>query len=261
MRLSKFCRLTVIFLLIASFVPGCSNALVVSSTSIITAISKTSPIVPTSTIVPQSPAHDLSDYAFPDSIDPAKQYMFYLHGKIIEDGGFPALSAEYGEYEYQAILDKLISYGFVVISEQRAKNTDGVEYAKRVTEQIETLLEAGVPAKNISVVGASKGAWISVYVSHLLRNDEVNYVIMAICNPENLELFIQDQIFLYGDVLSIYDSSDELAGSCQELFLRSEGEGLSNYEEVVVNVGTGHGMLYKPLDEWIMPVIQWAGRP
>lgn len=247
--------------MIASFVPGCGNTPGVPSTSIITPTFKTSLIVPASILVPQSPAHDLSYYAFPDSIDPAKQYMFYLHGKIIEDQEIPALSAEYGEYEYQPILDKLGSYGFVVISEQREKNTDGVEYAKRVTEQIETLLEAGVRAKNISVVGASKGAWISVYVSHLLDNDEVNYVIIAICNPENLELFIQDQIFLYGNVLSIYDLSDELAGSCHELFFRSEGKGVSNYEEVVVNVKTGHGMLYKPLDEWIIPIIQWAGRP
>jgi hypothetical protein len=261
MMLSKYCGLMVIFLLIASFIPGCGNAAVVPSTSIITATSYPSPIVPTATIVPQSPTYDLSTYAFPDSIDPTKQYMFYLHGKIIEDEGIPAFSTEYGEYEYQAILEKLSRNGFVVISEQRAKNTDGVEYAKRVTEQIETLLEAGVLAKNISIVGASKGAWISIYVSHLLGNDEVKYVIMAICNPENLELFIQDQILLYGNVLSIYDSSDELAGSCQELFLRSEANGLSNYEEVVLNVRTGHGMLYKPLDEWIIPVIQWVGRP
>jgi len=36
--------------------------------------------------------------------------------------------------------------------------TDGVDYAGKVTEQITALLNAGVPAKNITVVGASKGA-------------------------------------------------------------------------------------------------------
>ena len=171
--------------------------------------------------------------------------MLYLHGKIIEDQGIPAISPEYGEYEYHKILKKLEGYGFVVISEQRYKNTDGIEYANRVVEQINTLLEAGIPAKNITVVGASKGAWITVYVSHLLANPEVNYVIMAICNPDNLETFRQDEIHLVGNVLSIYDSSDELAGSCQELFSHSEGKGLSKYEEVVRNIGTGHGILYQ----------------
>ncbi len=261
MILSKHCWQKVIFLLIASFLAGCGSTQVVSSPSIITATSKTNPTVPSATIEPQSPADDLSSYAFPDAIDPMKQYLFYLHGKIIEDQGIPAVSADFGEYEYLEILEKLASHGLLVISEQRSKNTDGVEYAKRVTEQIETLLGAGVAAKNITVVGASKGAAITIYVSHMLGNEQVNYVIMAICNPDNLDIFKQDEVFLYGNVLSIYNSTDELAGSCQELFSCSEGKGLSNYEEIVLHVGTGHGILYKPLDEWIIPVVKWAGRP
>lgn len=78
------------------------------------------------------------------------------------------------------------------------------------------LYQAGVPAKHITVVGASKGAGITIYISHMLANNEVNYVLLAICNPDNLKAFNHDQVFLYGNVLSIYDSSDELAGSCQE---------------------------------------------
>jgi hypothetical protein len=68
-------------------------------------------------------------------------------------------------------------------------------------------------------------------------------------------------VTLYGNVLSIYDSSDELAGSCQSLFDFSQGKGLARHEEIVLQVGTGHGILYKPLDEWITPIIQWAGNP
>ena len=49
---------------------------------------------------------------FPDTIDPQNQYMFYLHGKIIEDQGIPAISPDFGEYEYAAILEKLGGYGF-----------------------------------------------------------------------------------------------------------------------------------------------------
>ena len=136
-----------------------------------------------------------------------------------------------------------------------------MEYAKRVTDQIETLIDAGIPAKNITVVGAPKGALITVYISHLLGNEQVNFVIMAICDPDNLEAFKQDQITLSGNILSIYDSADELAGSCQELFSTSEGEGISKHEELILNIGTGHGILYQPLDEWIIPIIQWAGKP
>jgi hypothetical protein len=46
-----------------------------------------------------------------------KRDLFYLHGNIIEDQGIPAISPEYGEYQYQAILDQLSGYGFEIISE------------------------------------------------------------------------------------------------------------------------------------------------
>ncbi len=40
---------------------------------------------------------DLSaGYSFPAKIDPTNHYLFYLHGKIIEDQGLPAISPEFG---------------------------------------------------------------------------------------------------------------------------------------------------------------------
>jgi hypothetical protein len=187
--------------------------------------------------------------------------MFYLHGRIIEDQGLPAISPEYGEYEYTAILETLSAYGFEVISEQRPKDTDSLEYAERVTNQVTALLKAGVPAGNISVVGASKGAGIAIFVSHLLENREINFVLMGICDPVTLAELQQNQIFLHGNVLSIYDSADEVAGSCQELFSFSDGRGISRHDEIVLNLGLGHGILYRPLEEWILPAVQWAKNP
>jgi len=213
----------------------------------------------TSTQTPSS--FNMLKYNFPESVDPTNAYLFYLHGKIIEDQGIPAISPDFGEYEYQAILERLSSYGFVVISEQRAKNTDSMAYAQKISGQVTALLNAGVPAENITVVGASKGAGITIFVSHLLKNIDVNFVIMAICNPETVKALVQDQITLSGNVLSIYDSMDELAGSCQELFSFSEGNGISKYNEIILNLGTGHGILFKPLDEWIIPAVQWARKP
>jgi hypothetical protein len=226
-----------------------------------TSIPPTHSIVPASTAERPSPTPFISSYAFPKSVDPTKKYLFYLHGKIIEDQGIPAVSPDYGEYQYQAILEKLSSYGFVVLSEPRAKDTDAMQYAKRISAQITDLLKAGVPAKNITVVGASKGAGIAIFVSHLLDNEEINYVIMAICDPATVKELEQNGIALVGNVLSIYDSADQLAGSCQDLFSFSEGRGIARYDEIVLNVGTGHGILFKPLDEWITPAVQWAGKP
>jgi 2-polyprenyl-3-methyl-5-hydroxy-6-metoxy-1,4-benzoquinol methylase len=42
------------------------------------------------------------------------------------------------------------------------------------------------------------------------------------------------------------------------LYLFSEGKGISRYDEVVLDIGTGHGILYEPLDEWISPAVIWA---
>ena len=201
---------------------------------------------------------DLNSYAFPRSIDPKKPHLFYLHGKIIEDQGIPAISPEYGAYEYAEILEAFRGYGFTVISEQRPKYTDGRVYASKTAEQVRVLLNAGVAPQDITVVGASKGAGIAVMVSNSLKNEHVNYVIMGICHPEAVADFMDAGIYLSGNVLSIYDASDNYAGSCQELFISSSEKGLSSHDEILLNIGTGHGILYKALDEWLVPAIHWA---
>ena len=219
-------------------------------------------VTPASASEQPSSTPDISRYAFPKSIDSTKQYLFYLHGKIIEDQGIPAVSPDYGEYKYQEILEKLGSYGFVVISEQRPKNTDAINYAGRIKEQVTALLNAGVPAENITIVGASKGALITVYASHFLENQELKYVIIGICHPDTVDVIKQNNITLYGMILSIFDSADsEFAGSCAELFSFSESDGgLTRHNEIVLHIGTGHAILYKPLKEWILPIVQWAAK-
>jgi hypothetical protein len=184
--------------------------------------------------------------------------MFYLHGKIIEDQGLPATSPEYGEYQYEEILGALQSYGFVVISEQRPRNADVTEYARSVVGQINDLLRSQVPGGSITVVGASKGAAIAMLVSNLLADSKVNYVLLGACNPPTVDELMQQGISLSGNVLAIYDSSDQYAGSCAGLFSYSEGKGLGHRSELVVDVGTGHGILYEPLSEWVVPTVKWA---
>jgi hypothetical protein len=267
MFFKRTCNLVTLVILLALSAAGCKSPQAETTIPPTPTAPETIPASPmsannlTATPAPPSPTLDLSGYAFPEQIDPEKQYLFYLHGKIIEDQGLPAISPDYGEYEYGPILEKLSDYGFVVISEQRSKNTDGVEYARKVAKQVTTLLNANVPAKNITVVGASKGGSIAIFVSYLLKNKEADFVILGDCHPDTLKDFKQSQIFLYGNVLSIYDDADQYAGSCRELLAFSEGEGASRYDETILKIGQGHGILYKPLDEWIIPTVQWARKP
>ena len=267
MKVSVTVRRIIFLLPVASALLGCTGApaptaaptaIPLASAPAATALAL-SPVPATASPQPL-PTAQPTGYAFPKVVDPSSRYLFYLHGQIIEDQGLPATSPVFGDYEYEAILQKLSSYGFVVISEQRPKNTDSVAYAHRINEQVAALLDDGVPAQNITVVGASKGAGITVYASHFMANEKINYVLLAICNPGNVQAFKQGQIGLFGNVLSIYDASDELAGSCQELFSFSEGKGLANFDEIVLNIGTGHGILYQPLDEWVLPTVEWANQ-
>jgi hypothetical protein len=212
----------------------------------------------------ESPTADeieIEAVAFPDVIDPAKRYMFYLHGKILEDQGIPAVSPEFGEYQYKEILWTLQSYGFEVISELRPKDADGWEFAQRTARQVSELLKAGVPSGSITVVGASKGATIAVVASHLVRNPEVNYVLLGTCHPTLVEEWKQGGLNLTGNVLSIYDvADDEYSGSCEELLSLAQGKGLNHHDELVLQVGTGHGILYQPLPEWVLPTVKWANQ-
>jgi hypothetical protein len=192
----------------------------------------------------------------PDKIDPHAYYLFYLHGRIIEEQGPRPTSPQHGVYEYQEILDAFASRGFTVISEARPKGTDAQQYAAKVVTQIKALLKAGVKPRQITVVGASKGGGIAMATSTLLKNREVNFAILAACGDfDQYKKFPPD---LWGNVLSIWDYKDEGLGSCRKFFDQSKG--LNQRKEIELKLGLGHGILYKPLKEWIDPVVEWAKR-
>src|SRR4051812_6399734 len=75
-----------------------------------------------------------------------QRYIFYLHGKIIEDQGIHAVDAVhgYGAYEYEKILQAFRSGNFIVMSEARPQNTNPEKYALRIAAQVDSLLKKGV---------------------------------------------------------------------------------------------------------------------
>ena len=195
----------------------------------------------------------------PGKIDANARYLFYLHGRIVEVQGVRPRHERHGFYEYEEILRTLASRGFTVISEPRPADTEHVEYARKVVAQINRLLAAGVPARNVTVVGASKGGAIAVYVSTLLKNRDANFVVLAGCGGETARRLKVD---LYGRVLSVYDTKDEYGGeggrgvSCSQFYKQSTG--LKQSGEIEVRLGVGHGLLYKPFREWVDPAVEWA---
>jgi hypothetical protein len=189
----------------------------------------------------------------PPEIDLDARYLIYLHGAIIENEGVRPTHPEYGVYEYVEILEVFAERGFVVISEARPSGTDGMLYASKVVDQMKALLDAGVPPEKLTVVGFSKGGGIAIAASSMLANDNVNFIFIASCNP-----WLDDhpEIVACGRLLSVRESSDELVGSCESFFSRSSSP--HEHQEMVLDLGGGHGVFYRPRGEWVDPVISWA---
>lgn len=189
----------------------------------------------------------------PDNPDRSKRYLFYLHGLIVEEAGVRPRSEEHGYYEYRLILEELARQGFVVISEARPKGTQIQPYAGNIASQVKKLLANGVPAGNISVVGASKGGVIGAYVSTMLREKGINYVFLAGLFEKCL---VDENLRLCGKVLSIHDRSDSQSITPALYFQRSEG--LGKFKAIVLGLDVGHGLIYRPYREWIEPLLEWV---
>lgn len=188
----------------------------------------------------------------PASPEPTKTYVIYLHGRIIENMGPRPTDSRFGLYDYPAVLEALSSRGAVVISAQRPPETDMNEYAGFVVAQVEKLIERGVPPENIVVIGFSKGGGIAMRVSSFLRRPQVRFVLLAACPGGPLA----PQIRLTGRVLSIYEASDTLAGSCRPL--ADQLEKPQSFKEIKIATGKLHGAFYLPLQEWLDPVLDWV---
>jgi len=186
----------------------------------------------------------------PSPVDPQGRYVLYLHGRILEEQGRDAVSPDFGRYEYDAVLRALADRGFTVIGEVRPKGT-GPEYARRVAGQVRRLIDAGVPPANVTVLGASKGGWLTLLTAAELGQDEVRYAVLAGCGRDTVGLGPR----LRGRILSVYDEKDRFRPSCQATFERAPR--LRGQKELVVHTGLDHGLLYSPRPEWLDPVTDW----
>jgi predicted esterase len=188
----------------------------------------------------------------PSAINPSAKYLFFFHNYYVETKGPD------GDCKYYDILKAFTDKGFVVVSELRPKDASVVEYGKKATTNIQKLLDAGVPQENITVAGHSKGAVIAIQIASLLRKPKVNYVIMAGCGIKGLEKAYPDYSLLKGNLLSIYATSDKIAGSCSPLFSQAKQDVTS--KEITLESAAGHQLFFKPTDVWFEPVISWLGK-
>jgi hypothetical protein len=181
--------------------------------------------------------------SLPKSINGKGRYLFYLHGGVVTVRGDNAINSgapEWGPYEYSNILDSLRKRGFYVISERRFESITDSSYAVKISRQVDSLLNAGVPVKSIVIVSASAGWSISYRVSALLKNASLRFVKMGGCREDDLKEV--DHTELYGNFLSIIEKSDPHR-SCKELFDRQKK--IAGFKEVELNTGLNHGFFIR----------------
>ena len=147
------------------------------------------------------------------------------------------------------------SKGDEVIALVRPKEAVSEVYATLIAKQVDSLISVGYKASNITLLGASKGAWISLLASTKLSTNNVNVVSLGICGSDVFKAFEFHQLELKGRVLSIYEESDKLGQSCSKL---NHGNSIKEFQEIKLETGLKHGFLYTPNSAWTKPFFKWT---
>ena len=176
------------------------------------------------------------------------KHIFYLHGMIIEVQGINAVSDQFGPYEYTSIVDSLKATGAQVHSEVRTDKTDFFEFGKKISNEIDALIAKGVTPEDITVIGASKGGMIAMYISDINTNN-VNYVLLGSSSDYSQKTF---DFNLHGNILGIYEKSDDVAGNDYQHWI-DKSTNAKSFEQLQINTGLGHGFLYTPNKAWLDP--------
>jgi pimeloyl-ACP methyl ester carboxylesterase len=191
---------------------------------------------------------------------PPPRHLIYLHGWIVqaEQSGRPR-HPQFGYYELEKILNTFRDRGFVVSGEIRPKSASVSDSADRVVQQVRKLLESGVPADHITVVGSSMGASIALVASVRLQNPDVRYCILGACLSDKVRgIEANEGQSPSGRLLSIREASDDVTGTCPSWRNDVKSALLLVAREIVLQTGLRHGFIYRPLREWVNPVVEWA---
>jgi hypothetical protein len=187
----------------------------------------------------------------PENPDAATKYIFYVHGSVEE--------AEGSTEKYETAVEAIAESSATVISEVRGE-TEPNTYAEKLKGQVNSLIDKGVPAKNITVSGYSKGAIIALATAGTVQNADINYVLLAGCSESLNDKYSVDPKRAAGRVLSVFDSGDDKYGTCSGIVNKSDKV---KFKEIELDTGKGHKLFRIPkekfIEKWRDPLVEWAG--
>nr|WP_033082049.1 hypothetical protein [Colwellia psychrerythraea] len=196
-------------------------------------------------------AGDIYD-KFPEQINANEKYVFYSHGFIVEGTNPTPKNERWGVYKFPAIKESLSDNEYNLIAYHRSKGTDPFKHAELLANNVRELIKSGVDANHITIIGFSRGAFITSLTSHYLEETPVNTVLLAGCGRIVSKKYFD--IKMNGDFLSVYETTDG-ASTCKKLQARSIN--LKSFEEISISTGKEHGAFYRPIPEWVIPVKDW----
>jgi hypothetical protein len=191
---------------------------------------------------------------------PRQRHLIYVHGRIVqmEQSARPH-HAERGYYELDQILQTFRNGGFEVIGGIRPRDATVSGAADDLVSQVRRLMASGARAEEITVVGASMGASISLLASARLGDPDLSFALLGTCLSADVPAQRERETMSpRGQILVIREESDETTTPCAAWNELGAGAGLS-VREVVIRTGQGHGFLYRPMREWVEPLMEWAG--
>jgi dienelactone hydrolase len=188
----------------------------------------------------------------------APRHVVYLHGRIIqEQQNARPVHPEHGPYELKGIVNALQSRGFKVSSSIRPKAITVSEAADVAVAQVRELLETGVRADHITVMGASMGSTIAWRVAARLQNPDVRFVMLGPCASVSFPAVTEEEgKSPAGRILVIREESDVPSSDCAAW--NADHPANPVLRELIIETGLGHGFLYRPLPEWLDPATDWV---
>lgn len=192
--------------------------------------------------------------AAPSAPNASAKFLFYMHGRNIERRG--ASSA----HRYDAVRKALADKGLMVIGEVRS-DTNPRAYSGKIAEQIEGLLSAGVPAKNITIAGFSRGGFMTMLIANRLQNRNLKFAVLAGCGLKGTEYRRSYERFIKrgakkmrGRFFVAWDAGDDKAGKCDVAMDKARVD----YRNLELKTGRGHELFFKPDAVWLDPLAAFA---
>ncbi|MEM8838019.1 MAG: hypothetical protein AAGE89_07990 [Pseudomonadota bacterium] len=181
----------------------------------------------------------------------ANETIIFLHNAWYEANKNGEAHPKFGVYDLEGIKEALAADGATVIAPVREEGSTPSGAAKKLKSLIGGLVYNG--AGSLKIVGASKGGLIAKLTSAEIQPPSIKWVIVGGCHNERLSK--QKAPIMRGTVLSIYETSDEVAGPCAD-----HPEIAANtavFEEKAISTGKGHGFQFSPDEAWVKLAREW----